>query len=373
MRFWLILLVSLVVLMSSSASGRTWYIKADGTGDVPTIQAAVDSALAGDEIVLESGTFRGSGNRAIDVHTDYLYFRSDSEDPAACIIDCEGAGRGFKFYATSGNEAPYRLKGIRLEGITVRNGSADAGAALYCEYGGITVTNCVFEGNRNYAIDLEYSTGVFTDCMFNDNYYFLDAYVSSVWFTQCTFFHNTGMAALWYVAMGYFAECTVYRNGGRFYICDSSYGQFRFCTFWYNNSSRALFELRVLDTEYRDASLDLTNCVVANSYHGYPVYRYPGGDVFISASCTDIHGNAGGDWIGPIASYNGTNGNFSLCPSFCNADFGDFHLCDGSPCLPGNHPTGRNCGVIGAWDAGCSCGPSRTEPSTWGAIKSMYK
>jgi hypothetical protein len=41
--------------------------------------------------------------------------------------------------------------------------------------------------------------------------------------------------------------------------------------------------------------------------------------------------------------------------------------------LPGNHPDGYECGLIGAWGEGCSCGPSETEPTTWGAIKAMYK
>lgn len=29
--------------------------------------------------------------------------------------------------------------------------------------------------------------------------------------------------------------------------------------------------------------------------------------------------------------------------------------------------------VIGALGVGCSCGPSEVEPTTWGAIKSMYR
>ena len=48
-------------------------------------------------------------------------------------------------------------------------------------------------------------------------------------------------------------------------------------------------------------------------------------------------------------------------------------LCDGSPCLPGNHPDGYDCGLIGAWGEGCSCGPNRRQPTTWGSIKSTYR
>jgi hypothetical protein len=64
---------------------------------------------------------------------------------------------------------------------------------------------------------------------------------------------------------------------------------------------------------------------------------------------------------------------FSECPSYCYADFGDFSLCDGSPCAPGNHPNGYDCGLIGARGVGCGCGPTKTEATSWGAIKAMYR
>jgi predicted outer membrane repeat protein len=64
---------------------------------------------------------------------------------------------------------------------------------------------------------------------------------------------------------------------------------------------------------------------------------------------------------------------FSECPSFCYADFDNYNLCDGSPCAPGNHPGGYDCGLIGARGVGCSCGPTRTEATSWGAIKAMYR
>jgi hypothetical protein len=89
--------------------------------------------------------------------------------------------------------------------------------------------------------------------------------------------------------------------------------------------------------------------------------------------CCDIYGNAGGDWVGCIAGLNGTKGNFSADPKFCDTPSGYFWVEECSPCLPGNHPDGYDCGgVIGAFGAGCECS-SGTEPTTWGAIKSMYR
>ena len=100
-------------------------------------------------------------------------------------------------------------------------------------------------------------------------------------------------------------------------------------------------------------------------------------------TCSDLWGNVGGDWIGCIADQYGIDGNFSSDPLFCgladgstpmiHSDASPYSLHSDSPCLPGNHPYGYDCGLIGAWGVGCSCGPTRSEPTTWGAIKSMYK
>lgn len=56
-----------LLLHPDRAAARVWHIRPDGTGDAPTIQAGVDSALAGDEVVLASGTYswttQGTGVR----------------------------------------------------------------------------------------------------------------------------------------------------------------------------------------------------------------------------------------------------------------------------------------------------------------------
>ena len=64
-------------------------------------------------------------------------------------------------------------------------------------------------------------------------------------------------------------------------------------------------------------------------------------------SCCDVHGNAGGDWVGCIADQDGINGNFSADPLCCNDEGGDFTLRSDSPCLPGRHPDGEDCGLGG--------------------------
>jgi hypothetical protein len=46
-----------LVTLPEGVAARTWYIKADGTGDAPTIQAGVDSAVAGDVVLVGAGTY----------------------------------------------------------------------------------------------------------------------------------------------------------------------------------------------------------------------------------------------------------------------------------------------------------------------------
>jgi hypothetical protein len=69
-------------------------------------------------------------------------------------------------------------------------------------------------------------------------------------------------------------------------------------------------------------------------------------------SCTDIFGNAGGDWTACIADQVGINGNFSLNPLFCNFGERDYTLAQTSPCTAANAPAG--CGLIGADPVGCA-------------------
>jgi hypothetical protein len=53
----------------------------------PTIAAAVTAD--GDTIILADGTFTGAGNYDVDFGGKSLTVKSASDDPAACIIDCQ--------------------------------------------------------------------------------------------------------------------------------------------------------------------------------------------------------------------------------------------------------------------------------------------
>jgi hypothetical protein len=95
-----------------------------------------------------------------------------------------------------------------------------------------------------------------------------------------------------------------------------------------------------------------------------------GYDCTLTASCTDAYGNAGGDWVACLAGQLGIDGNFSEDPRFCAPLADDWTLDASSPCLPGQHPSGASCGLIGAQSQGC--GATAVAPTTWGRLKALY-
>ena len=94
----------------------------------------------------------------------------------------------------------------------------------------------------------------------------------------------------------------------------------------------------------------MANSIVAFNHGGS---AFAGGTV--AFSCSDVFGNEGGDWVGPIAGQAGLNGNIGLDPLFCNPAAHSFSLQDNSPCR-GYSPESPTCDRMGAWLVGCSAG-----------------
>lgn len=72
----------------------------------------------------------------------------------------------------------------------------------------------------------------------------------------------------------------------------------------------------------------------------------------VTTSCSDFYGNTPSDSLRGVEQH----GNFSADPLFCVSDplaARDFRLHAESPCAPGRHPTGADCGSIGAAAFGC--------------------
>ena len=177
---------------------RTVYVDASGTGDYPTIQAAINDSNTGDVIILRPGTYTGLGNRDIDSKGKSITVQStDPCDPAivaATVIDCQGMGRGFKFI--NGESS-------LLAGFTIINGISPSfpfdeyGDAIYSKNSSPTIFNCVikkcgyFYGyGAGETIVCDYSSIKLIGCTISENGYALDCMDSNAEITGCTINKN---------------------------------------------------------------------------------------------------------------------------------------------------------------------------------------
>ncbi len=161
-------LMALVVGMfiPLTASAATYVVNPAGTGDFPTIQAAINAATTGDIIELTDGIYTGGGNRDVNYSGKLVTVRSQSGDSTACIIDCQGSSGdphiGFYFYSGEGPTA-------KLKNITIINGFSDmlyAPLAIYISGASPTIDGCVFVDN---GVNITgYANPTFVGCVFRD-------------------------------------------------------------------------------------------------------------------------------------------------------------------------------------------------------------
>ena len=127
-----------------SATAEVLVVAPDGSGDYPTIQAAVDAASDGDEVVLLDGVFLGCGNRDIYFEEKTIVIRSASGDPTSCVIDCQGSADEWHWaiwFAMTDEETT-------LSEITVTGGYLPYGAGIRVgPEGSCTIRGCIFWGN----------------------------------------------------------------------------------------------------------------------------------------------------------------------------------------------------------------------------------
>jgi predicted outer membrane repeat protein len=337
------LLLSLTGTLCAIASAATHVVYPDGSGDFPTIEAAMIAAAEGDTVALADGIFTGDGNRDIDYAGRSITLCSQNGDPQNCVIDCQGSEedphRGFLFISGEGPESA-------LRGVTITNGFADGfccedltGGAIRCQFqSSPTITNCVFSGNSAVTdggaiLCSDYSSPLIMDCLFTGNSAPLGGAIASGGFASptiinCTFFGNQAAPAP--------------SNGGAMNIRMLSSPTISDCTF-YGNSAETGSGIYC----YFSSEPVITNTIIAFGIQGEGFYSF---DSTPTLACCDIYGNAGGDWTGYIADQYGTDGNISVDPLFCDAGSGDLGLHANSPCLPWYNP---ECGLIGAWAEGC--------------------
>ncbi len=384
-----IVTVSLVLILASNAFATIHVVRADGLGIYLNIQAAVDLSADGDEIWLISGIYTGPGNRDIEMGDHNVLIKSFDNDPALCVIDCGGSSatphRAFRL-------AEAEVQTTTFQSITFRNGYAapGGGAMLFIGGAAATVNNCVFENNAS-GMNEFHSGGaiyidrggfpVFNDCVFRDNEAFAGGAVGQNHggrgtFNDCRFISNRAVrgGAIWGRSADKYG-CLFYGNeadvGGAVWGIAVGVDYYENCTL---DSNRAASGGAIFCTANYGGSVELVDCIVSNCPEGAGLDVHPAVPVIIS--CSNIYGNAGGDWIAPFAAQVDERGNFSANPCYCDAMGEDFHLSADSYARAGGHPWGCE-QLVGAYGVGCGAigcnGPVIVEDVSFGSVKSMYR
>ncbi len=288
----------------------TWYVKADGSGDAPTIQAAIDSATHGDTVLIADGTYTGEGNFDLSYRGKLLVLTSQN-GPEKTIIDCQASEaspkRGFLFDQGEDSRAI-------LQNLTITGGFTAHGAGVFCDW---------------------YCTPQVLNCVITEN-----------------FAQGAGGGVLVQRSTPYFENCVLSGNranvGGGFYLNVYANITIQNCTIVSNVAS--FFDRGHADAIYSHLSAPRIDrsIIAAGSPYNEAIYCE-----FASApevTCTNIVGFGQGDWVSCIDSLEGVHGNMSVDPIFCDTLEGNYRLRPESLCAPSN----SDCGVlIGARGVGC--------------------
>ncbi len=291
----------------SPALAHTYHVDPQGRGDAATIQGAITMASPRDTILLANGAYRGAGNRDIAFHGKPFTLGSISGNPDSCRIDCESQGRGFLIDSLRIQDSPH------IDGITVMNGRAATGGAVYCaQHCSPLFSNCVFRGNR-----ADEDGGAIRCAGITEVAHFMN----------CVFSGNSAGG-----------------RGGAVALCCCSLSRFENCT--------------VVDNEAREGSA--FSCVgLSNLRLNRSIIAFQRGAAAIRIGCgegscdaeidsCDVFGNEGGNWVACLDSLARMSGNVFVDPGFEDVQAHDFRLRETSPLRPAAR-SGRG---IGAGRAG---------------------
>jgi hypothetical protein len=323
------------------AEARIIRVNWDGTGDYPSIKAAVLSAAEGDTIRVAPGTYSGSSNTDIDTAGMNLVFESD-DDPDATIIDGEGLHGAFLI--DSGQDSTYVVRGFTFLDCH-RNQSGGAFVVQhsspiieYCRFQDCTAS---FNGGSVYAND---SSAIVRRCVFHGNAAeiiggALYGNSSALTISWCLFDDNSALG-------GY--------GGGAVYSSRSA-DYFTNCTFTENVTDAVVV--------FSGPDFRMTDCIVTGTIDGAAVVDQEDDGTDIR-HCV-IFDNAAGD---SLADHH--HDNLFLDPLFCDAQAYDYTHCLDSECLPDFNDWGE---LIGAYGEGC--GPCNTpvEDASWGVLKALFR
>jgi len=106
-----------LLTLTVPASARTWHVAPDGSGDAPTVQAGIDSAQAGDDVLLAPGAYTwtsqgATGSSMIRMKPSVTLHSAAGRD--VTVLDAEQRGRVIVCEGVGDS--------VRIKGVTIRSG-----------------------------------------------------------------------------------------------------------------------------------------------------------------------------------------------------------------------------------------------------------
>lgn len=236
--------------------------------------------------------------------------------------------------------------------------SLDVGGAIFTSGGSVLIEDCQFFRNRILGpvfggVGNGGALGVGGD----------DVTIRRCWFeeNEATGRGGAVYGATWRIDL---EDCVFVRNRAYNGAAVTVIGDPKLvgCTFYGNEtvwSQGAAIELDWWVTRR------VERCLVVGTVNGYGVGCWGAADLHCFCFWNNERGNVAGGCSDLLRE-----GNFHSDPMLCDPPRGDFHLQEGSPCLPGE-PGGHACGLIGAFGLGCM--PEPTTETTWGRIKVQFR
>lgn len=174
----IVLAAMALCIASSPALCRIWHVPSDA----PTIQAGVDSAQVGDEVVIACGTYtdcthavpRPDAGLACIILKSGITLRSETGHPECVIINAMQLGRVIDCCSDSGTLEDITIEGLTLTGgrVTI-TGPGDNGGALACRNASVLLKRCRIIGNyasgTGGGINAEWSDVEMQDCLITEN------------------------------------------------------------------------------------------------------------------------------------------------------------------------------------------------------------
>jgi hypothetical protein len=337
------LALALLPLLAVPGTSATWHVPSQ----CPTIHAGLDSASAGDTVLVGPGTYPKSDNAETYIHPGSGITLASEDGPEATIIEMCGSVAIFMDHC----------EGTVVSGFTLRSdlegpdcwGTPTPKTGIWCQgCTDVVVESCIIE-SMSYGIYVAGTSSEWAKPLFKNN-----IIRDCMYGVECYEMHDPGRPLFQGNVITNCSRGSEIENsspqfyGNRIELC-SEYGMF----FWGNCTGNCA--QNTICNNGAGVYVSADPPLGAPSFNGS----------WEAALANDFHDNAGLD-----ISYNhgpGLSGMMAIfnywgskCPDFDHKLLGDINY---EPWMDSTHTQSYT-------DEDC---PEATEPTTWGAIKAMYR